>query len=195
MYVGVAILGQETWLFINSFAPWLAAAGTVAAVITSLYLSRRGDRISLKLSVGIRELVVSKEGSGHTTDVLWFNVTNLGRRSATLTQLYWKTNPLRKPGFVWVAPRNSYSSEFPVTLKDGDTANYVMPLDEFENNVAPYMKKKLSGRWGRLKSWLVFAYVATSTGDVFCKRPEVELRQRLLELARASGSDQSDTEG
>ena len=40
---------RETWLFINSFAPWLAALGTVAAVIVSLYLARRASQPDIRV--------------------------------------------------------------------------------------------------------------------------------------------------
>lgn len=48
---------QETWRFINSFAPWLAARGTLAAVIVSLYLARRASRLELGVFPAVVNLV------------------------------------------------------------------------------------------------------------------------------------------
>jgi hypothetical protein len=107
---------EDTWRFINSFAPWLAALGTIAAVLTSLYLARRSDRIDLRLSVGIRILAIQGGGSDHGNEFVWADVTNLGRRSATITHLFWKPVPWRKGGLIWIPAQNQYSSQFPVTL-------------------------------------------------------------------------------
>lgn len=46
----------EFWKFINTFAPWLSALGTIAAVVVSLYLARRDKSIRLEVSAGHRLL-------------------------------------------------------------------------------------------------------------------------------------------
>ena len=56
-------MGKDTWEFINSFAPWLAAFGTVAAVIVSLYLARTDKRIRLAIYEGVRIITV-RTGDG-----------------------------------------------------------------------------------------------------------------------------------
>jgi hypothetical protein len=38
---------RETWKFLNTFAGWVSAAATFTAVVTSLYLARRSDRVVL----------------------------------------------------------------------------------------------------------------------------------------------------
>jgi hypothetical protein len=40
----------ETCHFVNSFAPWLAAFGTLAALITSLYLATKQTKAKLRVS-------------------------------------------------------------------------------------------------------------------------------------------------
>jgi hypothetical protein len=47
------MLDQETWRFINTFAPWLSAAGTVTAVAVSLYLARQDRRVRLSVNASI----------------------------------------------------------------------------------------------------------------------------------------------
>jgi ABC-type Fe3+ transport system permease subunit len=46
----------ETWRFINTFADWLAALGTVGAVVVALYLARKGNRIELEVRAGLRKV-------------------------------------------------------------------------------------------------------------------------------------------
>jgi hypothetical protein len=45
--MALSFFDRETWTFVNSFAPWLSAIGTLAAVITSLYLAT-ADRTRLR---------------------------------------------------------------------------------------------------------------------------------------------------
>ena len=45
----VGLFDRETWLFINGFAPWLAALGTLLAVIVSLHLARRASRLDIRV--------------------------------------------------------------------------------------------------------------------------------------------------
>ncbi len=82
------MLDQELWSFINSFAPWLSAVGTIAAVITSLYLARKDARINLKVSAGVRMLFVEGKGPGGGSRFVSLDVTNAGRRVATINSLY-----------------------------------------------------------------------------------------------------------
>jgi hypothetical protein len=177
------MLDQETWLFINTFAPWLAALGTIAAVVTSLYLARRSDRIDLRLSVGIRTLALLGGGAGHGTDFVFLNITNLGRRSATLTAIFWKPVPWRKSGLFWIPPQNANSSSFPITLTDGQSANYALPVAQFEENFRDYAHEMFSGFTGFIRLRLVRMCVSTSTGDQFSQEPEKQLRDLLRRMA------------
>jgi len=107
---------RETLKFINTFAPWLSALGTFAAVTVSLYLARRSDRISLKLSLGIRMLAIQGGGPGHGTRFVFLSVTNMGRRSASLTSPFFKPLPWSKVCYFWMNPQNSLSVKRQTTL-------------------------------------------------------------------------------
>lgn len=47
----------DYWKFVNSFAPWLSAIGTLSAVIVAIYLARRDKFVRLKCAAGIRMLI------------------------------------------------------------------------------------------------------------------------------------------
>jgi hypothetical protein len=49
-------MDQDTWRFINTFAPWAAALGTFGAVLVSLYLARKSNWIELEVRAGIRKI-------------------------------------------------------------------------------------------------------------------------------------------
>jgi hypothetical protein len=178
------MLDQDTWRFINTFAPWMSAFGTLAAVVTSLYLARRTDRIRLKLDIGIRILSVQGAGPGHGTQLVFLCVTNIGRRTATVTHLYWKPVPWRKSGILWIAPQNIYSSVFPITLADGQSANYASPLEDFRQNFSSHAKTHFAGVAGAVRLHLTRMCVGTSTGEVFRTKLEEPLRKLFRGMAR-----------
>src|SRR2546428_351481 len=82
------VMDRQFWTFVNSFAPWLSAVGTICAVITALYLARRGDRIRLRVRCGIRIVVAQGGRPGSAPQYVNLEVTNVGRRTATITTLY-----------------------------------------------------------------------------------------------------------
>jgi hypothetical protein len=184
---------RETWKFLNTFAGWVSAAATFTAVVTSLYLARRSDRVLLNLALGIRALAVEGGGPGHGSEYVWLSVTNIGRRQATLVNLFWKPFPWGKSGWVWVAPRNQFSSPFPHTLADGEAANYVSPVAEFKSNFRDIARHSLLGPTGLLRLHLLRFKVSTSTGRVFSTRPEKSLRNLLRQVALEGKDHGADT--
>ncbi|MFQ5852936.1 MAG: hypothetical protein ACE5JU_20440 [Candidatus Binatia bacterium] len=175
---------QETWKFINSFAPWLAAIGTVAAVITALYLARKDARIQLKVRALIRFVAIVGTDLGPGPDYVSVEVSNVGRRVATVTYIYWKTGIFRKKNYVWLVPQNPYSANIPVKLHDGEQATFMDLMTQFERGIKKFAEEDLSGWASGLKGRFVRVGVGTSTGDRFEALVDKSLRARFLEMAR-----------
>jgi len=170
---------------LNTFAAWLAALATTAAVVTSLYLARKGERIRLELSVGVWRIA---GGPDHGRDFVLVTVTNLARRQAMLSHLYWKFQPWKRGAVVWIAPQNAYSSPFPTSLSDGQSATYAFPMEEFERSFSAYAKAAFSDQFGWLKLRFARFYVRTSTGHAFKAKFRKELRDTLARMAREATS-------
>lgn len=181
---------RETWEFINTFAPWLAALGTFAAVVTSLYLALKRD-IDVKVTAGLRTLIMEGEHPGPRQDYVSVEISNRSPRPITITAVVWKTGIFRKNTFFWVVPRNTLSNTIPVKLGDGEQARFISPLNEWEpnfNNVA----ETISGWLSELNSRFIRIGVTTSTGDLFENRVEESLRAHILKMARKAASVSAD---
>lgn len=181
-------MAKETWQFVNTFAPWLSAFGTIAAVITALWLARRADKIRLQLRVGIRMIAVQGGVGDHGKEYVWVSITNLRRRKAHITHMFWKPVPWRKSGLIWIPPENQYSSKFPTTIDDGESANYVLPIEEFRERFEDRARELFAGLVGGIRLKTLGFCVSTSTGDTFYQRPEAELRALLGEIANKEGT-------
>lgn len=172
----IQMADRDTWKFINTFASWLSALGSLAAVITSLYLARRSDQIRLRISAGVRILVSEGDTPGSRPEYVWVSITNISRRATTLTNLSWKFRlPYMKGVYIWNAPRNPFSSALPITLNDGQTANYALGVKEFSEKFSEYARSELSGWRNAWKKYFSRFLVATSTGDIFSARIEKSL--------------------
>jgi hypothetical protein len=135
---------------------------------------------------------VGVEIDGHETapQLVWVNITNIGRRSATITHLFLRPACFWKRGIpLTPSPSgSSYSTDFPTTLDDGKSADYGWLVSEFlPTQVAEKFRTEFKGFRGAIKLRLLRVCVGTSTGDVFRCKPEKELRELLRKMATTPG--------
>lgn len=136
-------LSVEEWKFINSFAPWLSAIGTLLAVCVSLYISFSTRKIALSISSGI--FVFNDNGSDE--EYLAINVTNTGYRTVILNSLmcisfqvglFKKTNI----GIGHKYIDSHKSSSFPCKLGENETANLFLKINNSNTNWLKNFKKE-----------------------------------------------------
>lgn len=180
------MLDQQTWEFINTFAPWLAAVGMLLAVIVSLYLARRDESIRLRISASMIQILVEGGGPEHGRRFVAINVTNVGRRLATVDQLGWRMGLFRRR-YYWQRPmQNLYSASLPAKLGDGGHVVFMFPIDEFRDNLNRFVVEDMRQRFVGLKSRLMKVVVTCSTGDQFRQPIDKSLREELVKTAKSS---------
>lgn len=172
-------LSKEEWQFVNSFSDWVAAVGTVAAVITSLYLARASQRLRLRVYAGHR-IIVGGQKQENYPEFLTIGVVNKGSRVATVDNVGWRVGFFRKQHMIQVVTGGTMSSPLPVTLGDGGTAQWLVPLDLEDNWVERFSKDFLLPHW-RLTLLTVRLRVFTTVGATFEARLESGLRKKLAE--------------
>lgn len=137
-------MDEDSWRFINTFAPWAAAFATFTAVVVSLHLAHKGSRIELEIHAGVRNVGyvtgggpivllrvgVELKGAENAPQLVCVTITNVGRRSATIHSIWLRPLPWRKRGMrlIPTMPAHSFSSDFPITLEDGKSATYSWPV-------------------------------------------------------------------
>jgi len=186
-------LDRTTWEFINSFSPWLAALGTIAAVIVSLYLARRDKRIRLEVSTGVR-LMVTPGMKGKHPEYLTIRIVNIGHREAQVINIGWKVGLFKKQYAVQTTIRDRLSSDMPVCLKDGEIATYYIPLDEKSEWISDFARDFLA-RNPKFRSRFIKVAAYTSVGTNFEARIEKGLRERLIKEADGFTSSNKSLEG
>lgn len=119
---------------VNSYINFLIALGTIGAVITSLYLAKRGDRIRLSVYASIY-MVGSLHQFSTSKPFVIVTATNVSRRTATITGVTYRMNFFKKKYFSQMLDL-SVAHSLPFCLKDGEEYSIRMPLNDFTENLA-----------------------------------------------------------
>src|SRR5687767_10569101 len=123
-YEFLGLTGSQ-WAFINTFAPWLSALGTLCAVTVSLWLARRASTPRARAAVGIVYIFNTPMG---TQELLSFSLVNRGDRPITVSSIGWEygfvnwgPKCIRKHRLVQMHGGNPYDSKMPITLAHGES--------------------------------------------------------------------------
>lgn len=166
---------MELWRFINSFAPWLAALGSIAASVVALYLARRDSRPRLEVSAFISG-GIKHSSSGvpdYTQAQFVISITNVWRRPTTVICIYWQTGLLRRKRHMLPLPHGKLTESLPASLVDGITIYLAEPLDRFLLDISPAFQDVPRGRVLReLRLRRMRIVIQTSIGRHFyCSMP------------------------
>lgn len=167
----------------NVVGTWVAGIATFSAVLVSLYLASRGDRIQLKVFAG-RRLVIRGDGTP-PEEHLNIGVTNLGDRSVTVNTVGWAVGKRKQRRHCIQTVSGPWTAQYPIELAHGKSASFMVSfihtptwLTEFANDFL----KSLSDK--ELDTLVV--QVHTSVGQTIEAKPEKDLIERLRK-ARKDG--------
>ena len=110
----------------GSVADWASAFGSVAAVITALYLASTSQRIKLNAWCGHR---VVAGGGIPNESLISIMVTNIGGRPATISNIGIKVGLFKKRYAIIKCTPAEYCAGVPKLINDGEQALYGFPLD------------------------------------------------------------------
>ncbi|WP_250464232.1 hypothetical protein [Caballeronia sp. GAFFF2] len=135
-------LDKEQWEIANAFASCVGAAGTLAAVIVSLWLAQRKEGLDLEVSANVRTLV---GGGVEPSDFVVISATNKGSRSAKILSIGWRAGDGKSATHLVQLPpgRDLMSAPLPVTIADGEQAQWFFPVADWLDN----WPEALGERW------------------------------------------------
>ena len=158
----------------------MSAVGTIAAVIATIYFAWRGQRIRLKISAGHR-LIVGQGTPKPFPEYLCIRVVNIGYRDTNIKSIGWEVGLFNKRYAVQNIVQNQYSSKLPVLLREGEEANYFIPIDKEANWLEKFCQDMLMPH-PRIHVNFIKIWVTTSVGKTFESKIESNLKKKLKEL-------------
>ena len=167
----------EQWAFINTFAPWVSAVGTLLAVIVSLYISYSTRKISLKI---YSDIYIYNEYE-KDEEYIGIYVINTGYRTVFLnstTCISFQVGLLKKRNIVigWKHIDNAKSSNFPYRLGENETAYLFIKINNDDGDWLENFKKKM------LKGYFLFSLriiVYPNVGKPFKVKIGKNIKSRL----------------
>lgn len=161
----------------NAIGTWIAGIGTLSAVIVSLWLARRSDRVDVRAWVG---LGTTFGGDGSPPiDVLLFSITNRATRPLTVENIGWTVGYWPRRKYCIQTVSDPLSARCPVELQHGRSARFIVSFKATPNWSSEFAAKFLPNRsWPTLLS--LRAQFHTSVGATVTVRP----RQDVLQLLR-----------
>ena len=168
---------QTTWLFINSFAPWLAALGTVASVIVSLYLALRASRSDIRVFICIIQLF----DSDPKEKLLQISAVNHSRKAVVKTIMWRSLGCFGRRKQDWIVqPLDPRSTKLPCDLGFGEEANFLIQIDHAKLVLEHVRDSKFP--WLTVRRMRVG--VITRTGQYFLAPLDHSMRKSILDRSR-----------
>jgi hypothetical protein len=170
-------LDQDTWRFINTFAPWFSAFGTLSAVSVSLYLANRRERfkVSAELRMGQRDDIV-------------LSATSVGHKDGKVSSVYMRSFGYAQ-AITWIVKKSRLLED---TLEYGETITLECPIntlspDRHEPFFFLFGKPSLKLLWLRCAAMRIG--VVSSTGKRFScrlgdRKDRLRIYKRLAEELR-----------
>lgn len=168
----------------NVIGTWVAGMGTLAAVVVSLRLAGRAERLRLRASVGLR-IIIAGDGTPSEEQVA-FTVVNLGDRAVTVNSIGWRIGKKGLARHCMQPLYGVYTHQYPKQLAHGEQATFLVsllalpgwPKDFATGFVRDLTAKNLDTLRG---------LIHTSIGEVVEVEPEKELLERLRETGAQLG--------
>jgi len=160
---------------------WVAGLATTGAVIFSLYLLRRSEKVRLSVRAGLR-CVFLGDGSPQR-EVLMIEVTNLGERTVTVNSVGWSYG-LKKARRYCLQMLSSDSLQYPATLAHGQTGLFQYSVTDHPKALQKFVTDFLQNNTKDLKT--LRAQVHTSVNQSVDTKPEEPLLQRICTIAAES---------
>ena len=167
-------LSPQEWEIINGFANWLAAIGTIAAVVVSLWLARRQDKPRGNIWADVSPVYFSKNSPNNRTYLI-VKAVNVGDRPITVTHLSLSFGLFKK---VYVAIPKAcpeISALLPVELPYGKEVEWYIPLETEQFKWVDNVAKHIIESHPRVHVRAVRVHAYTASGHVLESKPDVSV--------------------
>lgn len=160
----------------NAVGTWLAGIATFLAVIVSLHLARKSEKVNLRTSVGIR-LIFEGDGTPAEENVV-FSAVNLGGRPVNVVSVGSCAGKGKAKRFCIQPVAGHYTHQYPKQLAHGEQATFLVSFlaaPNWSKDFAKSFVEDLSEK--NLKT--LRGLVNTSVGKSIEVVPEKNLIERL----------------
>jgi hypothetical protein len=164
----------------TAIGTWVAGFATFSAVLVSLYLARRSERIRIKVTAGIREIYA---GDGTPAEEhVQISVVNNGDRIVIVNSVGWKIGTRKDARFCIQPVSGSWTQDYPRQLAHGEQAAFLVSFKATPNWLSDFAKGFVRDVSQKNLNTLR-ALVHTSLGQTIEAAPEGSLLEKIRAVA------------
>lgn len=172
-------LDQKIQLW-NTVGTWVAGIATFLAVIVSLYLARKADRVRIHANAGIRHVFV---GDGTPAEeCVGITAVNQGERPVMINSIGWRVGKGKDARHCIQPISGEYTDQYPKQLAHGEQVSFFVSfkaMPSWPKDFGVGFVKDLRPR--NIKT--LRAIIHTSVGQSIEVIPEESLLKRLRDAA------------
>lgn len=164
----------------NAVGTWVAGITTLLAVIVSLHLARRSEKIRIKGTAGLR--VIFAGDGAPAEEHVQIGVVNHGDRVVIINSVGWRVGKKVDARFCIQPVSGHWTQDYPRQLAHGEQASFLVSfktIPAWPDHFAKTFIRDVSDK--NLKT--LRALIHTSLGQTIEVVPEKDLLQRLREAA------------
>lgn len=164
----------------NAVGTWVAGIATFSAVLVSLYLAQRSERIRIKITAGIREIYA---GDGTPSEEhVQISVVNHGDRVVVINSVGWKIGTRKNARFCIQPVSGNWTQDYPKQLAHGEQATFLVSFRATPNWLSDFAKGFVHDVSHKNLNTLR-ALVHTSLGQTIEATPESGLLEKIRAAA------------
>ncbi len=164
----------------NAVGTWVAGIATFSAVLVSLYLAQRSERIRIKIAAGIRD-VYAGDGTPPEKHVQ-ISVVNHGDRAVIINSVGWKIGTGKNVHFCIQPVSGNLTHDYPKQIAHGEQASFLVSFKAYPNWLSGFAKDFVQDvSHKNLKT--LRALVHTSLGQTIEATPESGLLEKIRAAA------------
>ena len=158
------VMSDQEIQILAMLGTWSASLGTFAAAGIALWIALRTKKVKLRCTVGLRTIV-----GGHIyREFLVFNVTNIGDRSVSIENIYWRIGRRKNKRRALQILGSVSTHRFPKKLEHGELASFMVDFLETQNWIQDFRRDFIKSE--AINS--LRAEIYTSVGHTETVRPE-----------------------
>lgn len=163
----------------GSIADWVSGFGSLSAAIVALYVAHSAQKVKLRGSCGHRLIVGANQPQ---ISVFSISITNISQRPTVITNIgftfgFWRW---KRHGIITYV-QDQLGHGIPKPLSDGETGGWNIPLGT-NNEWLKELSEKFPANWWHIFTWRI--HIHTSNGGTTVLRPEKNIREMLLSIAK-----------
>jgi|JI6StandDraft_1071083.scaffolds.fasta_scaffold378899_1 hypothetical protein len=164
----------------NALGTWIAGIATFAAVVVSLHLAHRAERVRVQASAGIR-VIFAGDGTP-AEEHFGVTVVNLADRPLTINSIGWRVGRCKKKRYCIQPLYGQHTQQYPKQLGHGEQASFLVSFKTTPNWPKQFAEGFVQDFSScNLKTLRVLIH--TSIGETIEVVPEPNLLERLRAAA------------